>query len=66
MVVTEWRQDKKHQIVPGRQRIRFGLFCAALIPGGRQIISQLFAMKVPIFRHSTSAEAAAAAADVSH
>ena len=47
----------KHQKAPGWQRICYGLFCAALNPDGRQIIS--FTIKVPKFRHSSSAEAAA-------
>ena len=47
----------KHQKAPGWQRICYGLFSAALNPNGLQIIS--FAIKVPKFRHSSSAEAAA-------
>jgi hypothetical protein len=67
VLVTEWRLDMKHQKASGQQQIYHGLFCPALYSWW---ISNNFAtcpaMKVPKFRHLSSAEAAATADDVSY
>jgi hypothetical protein len=65
MLVTEWKHDMKHLKAPGRQLICYGLFSAALYSWWAANNSNLFAMKVPKFQHSSSAEAAAAADDIS-
>ena len=67
MVVTQCRQNMKHEKARrSTANILWLIVCCTLFLVGGKYFHNLFAVKVPNFRHSSSsAEAAAAADDVS-